>query len=159
MGLTALESTFFAKVFCQARHHFFPDRREEIVERRAGRPDAPSYKGHAMVTVLHATRFAQTGVPDDATMASFEPFGQRTPQNGRVSYTPNACILRLVSGFGGGSASSMPLRLRLGIWKRHGPFSCYAGSSHTGRLHFGEICFGFLYKPFGLEHKIYMPFT
>ena len=62
--------------------HFFPDRREEIVERRAGRPDAPSYKGHAMVAVLHATRFAQTGVPDDATMASFAPFGRRIPQMG-----------------------------------------------------------------------------
>ena len=62
--------------------HFFPDRREEIAERRAGHPDVPHYKGRGMVAVLHATRFAQTGVPDDATMASFEPCGQRTSQTG-----------------------------------------------------------------------------
>ena len=78
--------------------HFFPDRREEIAERRAGRPNAPSYKGRAMVTVLHATCFAQTGVPDDATMASFEPFGQRIPQMGgcHIHRIPDLSVLSFV---------------------------------------------------------------
>ena len=52
----------------------------------------------AMVTVLHATRFAQTGVPDNATMPSFEPFGQRIPQMGGCHIHRMPCLLRLVFG-------------------------------------------------------------
>ena len=47
-----------------------------------------------MVAVLHATRFAQTGVPDDATMPSFEPFGQRAPQMG-------GCYIQRVPDYAG----------------------------------------------------------
>ena len=85
MGLAARKlKPFFLREwgFVMPDGHFFPDRREEIAERRAGRPDVPHYKGRGMVAVLHATRFAQTGVPDNATMPSFEPFGQRAPQMG-----------------------------------------------------------------------------
>ncbi len=56
-----------------------------------------------MVAVLHATRFAQTGVPDDATMPSFEPFGQRAPQMGgcHIQRVPVSSGLSQVwSGFG-----------------------------------------------------------
>ena len=56
-----------------------------------------------MVAVLHATRFAQTGVPDDATMPSFEPFGRRAPQMGgcHVHRVPDIADLSFGwSGFG-----------------------------------------------------------
>ena len=56
-----------------------------------------------MVAVLHATRFAQTGVPDDATMPSFELFGRRAPQMGgcHTHRVPEFSGLSLVlSGFG-----------------------------------------------------------
>ena len=103
---------------CQARCGFFPGRREEIAERRADRPNAPSYNGSVPVAVLHATRFAQTGVPDDATMASFEPFGRRTPQmgGGHIHRVPDFSDLSLVwRRFG---IFDAVLRLRLGIWEK-----------------------------------------
>ena len=77
--------------------------KKKQTEEENGRPNVPHYKGRGMVAVLHATRFAQTGVPDDATMPSFEPFGQRAPQMGgcHIQRVPVSSGLSQVwSGFG-----------------------------------------------------------
>ena len=82
---------------------FFLDRQEEADGRRIGRPNAPPYNGYVPVAVLCATRFAQTGAPDDATGTSVVPFGRRVPQTGgcHVHRVPDIADLSLGwSGFG-----------------------------------------------------------
>ena len=63
-------------------------------------------------------------------------------------------IADLSFGWNGFGIFDAVLRLRLGMWKRQGPFSCCAGPSPRGRLHLGKSFLSFfcLYGPGGPEH-------
>ena len=114
------------------------------------RPAADMSRSLSSAQLASLRQALRTTPPRHPLCPSGDGFRKRAGVIHTGCQTTQACLW-----CGRGSASLMPLRLCLGIWKRHGPFPCCAGPSPRGRLYFGKKLLHFiqLYRTSAIEFR------